>query len=351
MRTRSVLAALVAVAVSPRHASADTWVTAETPAAFAVSGEQASLFRPGVMPALGLYHSGKRFALGLRARAGVLNNGPAPGPHYMDPGMGGLVTGGVALRAMLGAGRDGWLETVVGGGVTGHDGVPVMEIGAGWWFGHDGVDIAPSVRYVGVVASPSERLGSAQLVLVGLDLRFGHHKAKPRLVEEPPPVLPPPPPPPPDAPVASDGDAIGGEALESCAEDSDACPVDDTITVVDDRIVLDDRVFFDFEQARVRSGGRELIVAVMKAWREHPEWAAITVEGHTDLRGSDDYNQDLSQRRADQVRNWMVRDGADPATVDAIGYGRSRPRDAGTTEDAHKKNRRVEFVVHRRGAP
>jgi outer membrane protein OmpA-like peptidoglycan-associated protein len=147
-------------------------------------------------------------------------------------------------------------------------------------------------------------------------------------------------------PVEADHDALT-DRLPSCAEDSEACPLESPIELIDDRIVLDDRVLFDVDRAHVKSAGRDIVASIVKAWREHPEWASMTIEGHADVRGTDDYNQALSERRAQGVRAAMVRDGADPDRIDAVGYGRSRPRDPGDDAAAHSRNRRVEFVVRR----
>src|SRR5437763_16331544 len=163
LRTVLVTAALA------HPALADSWGVVETPAAFAVSDGQASVFRPGVMPALGYYIANDRGALGIRARAGVLRDGPAPGMNFADPKTGGLVSGGVAFR--LGV-HSGWIEGVAGAGITGSDTVPVFEAGTGWDFHAGSVDIGPSARFVHVVAPSSDRLGSADLVLVGVGLRF-----------------------------------------------------------------------------------------------------------------------------------------------------------------------------------
>src|SRR5580692_2837570 len=137
--------AACALVVALGHpATADTFVTAETPAAFAVSDAQAGLFRPGAMPAFGAYADGGWYAVGLRVRAGVLADGPAPGGHFMTPGLGGLASGGLAARVFAGPRRAGaWLEAVVGGGTTGSEAVPVVEAGVGWDAALGGVDVGP----------------------------------------------------------------------------------------------------------------------------------------------------------------------------------------------------------------
>ena len=343
-------AIVVLAAVCSSTARADTWVEAEAPAAIPLSDAQVGIFRPGMMPAVGVYAQRGIAAIGVRVRAGVLRDGPAPGMNLSDPGVGGLGSLGLAFRI---AARGPWAEVVVGGGLTGRDLVPVAEAGVGWEFGTGYVDFGPSLRLVHVVGNAAmDRWGNADLVLVGIDARFG--KGRPRraprvipamVVVAPVPVVEPP-------PVATEGDRdaiVDGDA--GCAEDGDGCTTTAAIVVHEDRIVLEERVLFELGRAHVKSRGREMLAELAKVWRAHPEWIRMTIEGHADVRGPDSYNDWLSQLRAERVRDQLVRLGFDVAQMDAIGYGRTRPRDPGTSDEAHQRNRRVEFVIQRRGAP
>jgi len=73
--------------------------------------------------------------------------------------------------------------------------------------------------------------------------------------------------------------------------------------------------------------------------------AAVRVEGHTDDQGADQYNLELSVRRADRVRTWLVDHGRQAPTVTRIGYGEQRPRFPNDGEAHRHANRRVELVV------
>ncbi len=345
LATAVALAAAVCTAHGVAHA--DRWLTAEAPAALAVSEPQSSAFRTGVMPAVGAYTDRGMLALGLRMRAGVLRDGPAPEGNLSDPGLGGLATAGLAVRLGI---HDGWLEGVVGGGVTGDDWVPAFEAGAGWTFTTRSFDIGPSVRYLRVVSRDSmATLGSADLLLIGVDFRFGKHHERPaplaRIAAAPrtaPPRVAEPPPP----PLDRDPDRII-ETDASCESEPNGCEIAAHVFLKNDRIVLEERVMFDVDRARVRAQGRLMIEDIARVWRAHPEWLRLTVEGHADVRGSDDYNLELSRQRAERVREVFLASGIDPAKIDAIGYGRSRPRDPGTTEAAFQINRRVEFAIER----
>lgn len=341
---------------TPATAGAERWLVAETPAALAISAAQDGVYRTGVMPAVGAYADNSKIALGIRLRAGILRNGPAPaeGDHLRDPGTGGLITGSLALRALIGP---GWVEATGGGGFTGGDFVPAVELGAGIGFGvADRFEIGPSLRYVRVISRDDmDTFGSADLLLVGVDVRFGKRSrpAPPPVMQivaaPPPPVAPPPPlaPPPPIAiDIERDLDAVV-ERETSCATELDGCRLSDAIIVVDDRIILDERVLFDTNFATVRGGGQRVVAELARLWRDRPEWKRLTIEGHADDRGTDQFNLDLSQRRAASVRALLLAAGFPADNVSAVGYGRSRPRDLGTTAEAYRRNRRVEFVIER----
>ena len=71
----------------------------------------------------------------------------------------------------------------------------------------------------------------------------------------------------------------------------------------------------------------------------------VTVEGHTDSVGTDDYNQQLSERRAQAVRDYFVQQGIPPAAVEAHGYGKTEPIASNDTAEGRQQNRRVELIL------
>jgi outer membrane protein OmpA-like peptidoglycan-associated protein len=73
-------------------------------------------------------------------------------------------------------------------------------------------------------------------------------------------------------------------------------------------------------------------------------WQSLEIQGHTDERGEDDYNQDLSERRANSVKIALVEAGMDASKLSSKGYGESQPLDTEQTELAWARNRRVELV-------
>lgn len=84
---------------------------------------------------------------------------------------------------------------------------------------------------------------------------------------------------------------------------------------------------------------------VAKVLNQYPQ-TNITINGHTDSTGTEDYNQKLSERRADVVKNALAGMGVNPSRMTAIGYGKSRPVADNSTEAGRLMNRRVEILIN-----
>jgi outer membrane protein OmpA-like peptidoglycan-associated protein len=117
------------------------------------------------------------------------------------------------------------------------------------------------------------------------------------------------------------------------------------------RIELAADVLFDFDRANLRAEAREALGRVAGIIREHPR-SKVRVEGHTDAKGAEGYNQKLSERRARAVRNWLAKDGGLSRTGFIVkGLGESRPvapnagPDGSDDPEGRQKNRRVEIIV------
>ena len=101
---------------------------------------------------------------------------------------------------------------------------------------------------------------------------------------------------------------------------------------------------FDFDRATLRAENRELLSRIAGVLLTAKGYS-IYVYGHTDDVGSDEYNRDLSQRRARTVRDYLVEAGLDSSIITTRGYGKSSPRVPATTQEARAKNRRVEIGI------
>lgn len=120
------------------------------------------------------------------------------------------------------------------------------------------------------------------------------------------------------------------------------------------RIELAADVLFDFDSADLRAEAEQALRDVADIIRAH-EGADVRVEGHTDAKGADSYNQKLSKRRAESVRDWlMATEGLRDTDFEITGFGESKPAAANEKPDGsddpegRQKNRRVEIVVEKR---
>jgi outer membrane protein OmpA-like peptidoglycan-associated protein len=103
-------------------------------------------------------------------------------------------------------------------------------------------------------------------------------------------------------------------------------------------------VLFDTGRATLKPGAREKLARVAGIVAAHPG-LKMEIEGHTDSVGSEDYNQRLSERRADSVRAYLSQQGIGQAIVGTSGFGESQPVATNGTAAGRQQNRRVELVV------
>jgi outer membrane protein OmpA-like peptidoglycan-associated protein len=107
--------------------------------------------------------------------------------------------------------------------------------------------------------------------------------------------------------------------------------------------VVLDGVFFDVNSANIRPESEEYLNKVVETLKKFPN-TKIEIHGHTDSSGPEAYNQQLSQRRAESVRLYLLRHGIEPDRVVAKGFGESMPIASNATPEGRQKNRRIEFV-------
>jgi len=160
---------------------------------------------------------------------------------------------------------------------------------------------------------------------------------------------------------AGGGAVVGaGMAAAYCwvhgADDQQVAVVEETVVVEEPvapepvaeavRVELD--VKFDFDKAQVKPESMGDIQSLADFMKQYPQTTTV-VEGHTDSVGTDAYNQKLSERRANAVREVLVNQyGVGGTRVNAVGYGESRPVADNATEEGRAINRRVEAEVEAR---
>lgn len=188
--------------------------------------------------------------------------------------------------------------------------------------------------------------GDIDLYSLGLLYRFGGQQrpavavpAQPQPTAALPQVAPPPPA---SRPLDSDNDGVTDD-LDKCpgtpagvAVDRDGCPLRGSITL--------EGVVFEYDSAMLTMESRRLLDVIA---RDLVKYARLRVEmqGHTDSVGSDGYNQALSRRRAESVRQYLVEQGVSADRLTARGYGEAQPIDDNGSETGRSRNRRVVMDV------
>lgn len=135
------------------------------------------------------------------------------------------------------------------------------------------------------------------------------------------------------APLGVPGGAgayMGGEVVTN--SDAIATAANDLQTVV----------YFGFDQSDITTEAANVLNQHASLLASNTN-ASVLVAGHTDERGSREYNMALGERRAQAVRDYLASKGVNPANIQVISYGEEQPAAAGSSEDAYAQNRRAEL--------
>lgn len=106
-------------------------------------------------------------------------------------------------------------------------------------------------------------------------------------------------------------------------------------------------VRFEFNSYALTDASKSALQQLADCLRGPQSRARVTIEGHADERGSEEYNQALGERRANAVRRFLTNLGVDGGRLTTVSYGEERPLDSSSSESAWAKNRRTEFVLAR----
>ncbi|MEK6606365.1 MAG: OmpA family protein [Myxococcota bacterium] len=131
-------------------------------------------------------------------------------------------------------------------------------------------------------------------------------------------------------------------------EDEDGCPDKGRVLVRKGRIEILDKIFFETNKAIIKPMSFPLLDAIAATLKGNPQILQVEIQGHADERAEDQHNIELTQARAESVREHVVGKGIDPKRLTATGYGETKPVCGEHNEDCWSKNRRVEFVILRR---
>jgi len=155
-----------------------------------------------------------------------------------------------------------------------------------------------------------------------------------------------------DAPCQSDGDCQSGKCLKNKCAASDACASNEDCPGGQEcqggscrekaTAKCDfEPVHFGFNEYSLSSDSRGRLEQIADCIKK--QGLRVTLEGHADERGTEEYNLQLSNKRAAAVKKYLVDLGVQGGKLDTVGYGENRPVQQGSNEEAWAANRRVEF--------
>lgn len=109
-------------------------------------------------------------------------------------------------------------------------------------------------------------------------------------------------------------------------------------------ITFESGILFAVDKSDLNAEAQANLVKMAEVLNKYPD-TNLVIEGHTDATGSDSYNQTLSERRANAVQVFLVRNNVSPSRMTSIGYGESQPVADNAAEDGRRQNRRVEVAI------
>ncbi len=153
-------------------------------------------------------------------------------------------------------------------------------------------------------------------------------------------------------PMDTDGDGVF-DGLDRCPDtprdkkvDESGCPLPEKAAPLftpEKKTLVLEGVNFEYDRADLTPGSSEILDKVAASLRDWPE-VRVEIGGHTDSRGSESYNERLSESRARAVQDYLTSKGVDASRMSAKGYGESKPVSENDTDEGRARNRRVELT-------
>lgn len=139
------------------------------------------------------------------------------------------------------------------------------------------------------------------------------------------------------------------DAVEQTAAQQNTAPVEQGNSAADalraqlEALRQQNTIYFDFDKSDIREEFKSVLEA-HAAFLRAQTTVSVTIEGHTDARGTQEYNVALGERRGQSVQKYLENLGVAAGQMSVVSYGEEKPVDAGNTEDAFAKNRRAVLV-------
>jgi len=128
-------------------------------------------------------------------------------------------------------------------------------------------------------------------------------------------------------------------------EKEEPAPKEEPVVYKAPDVVMQEDIYFDFDKSTLTPAAQDNLLRKAEWLRENAD-ATVTIEGHCDERGTNEYNLALGDRRAESAKAFLTDLGIDPSRLTTISYGEERPVDPRHMEEAWAKNRRDHFVVN-----
>lgn len=104
------------------------------------------------------------------------------------------------------------------------------------------------------------------------------------------------------------------------------------------------KIYFEFDKFDIQADSRRVLTRKAELLKMHPQ-IKVSIQGHCDERGTEEYNLALGERRARAAQDFLIYSGVAPTQIEIISYGKLRPAVQGSGESAWALNRRDEFIV------
>jgi outer membrane protein OmpA-like peptidoglycan-associated protein len=141
--------------------------------------------------------------------------------------------------------------------------------------------------------------------------------------------------------------AVIGKQMDKQAEELKKELPDATVERFGEGIILElpDKVLFDFNKSDLTAASRQSLDKITDIFNKYPD-TNVEIQGHTDSKGSNEYNQGLSVKRATSVYDYLTAKNINSSRLTIKGYGEEAPKYANDTEENRASNRRVEFLIY-----
>jgi Outer membrane protein and related peptidoglycan-associated (lipo)proteins len=140
--------------------------------------------------------------------------------------------------------------------------------------------------------------------------------------------------------------AVIGRKMDKQAQEIESKVPGVKVERVGEGIVVEfsDKVLFGYDRSDLTPSAEASLDKLINVLKEYPD-TNLEIQGHTDSKGSDSYNQGLSERRANAVATYLRNRGINSARITTKGYGESAPIASNDTEEGRAQNRRVNFLI------